>query len=57
MLILTATECYFYWFKIYLIFMHCHLKNQMLLKLCVFSGEFKVEYSNVFKGKKRILTE
>ena len=37
--------------------MHCHLKNQILLKLCVFSGEFKVEYSNVFKGKKRILTE
>ena len=37
--------------------MHCHLKNQILLKLCIFSGEFKVEYSNVFKGKKRILTE
>lgn len=57
MLILTTTECYFYWFKIDLIFMHCHLRNQILLKLCIFSGGFKVEYSNVFKGKKRILTE
>ena len=57
MLILTATECYFYWFKNIFDIYALSLKESNIIDIMYFSGEFKVEYSNVFKGKKRILTE